>query len=471
MHIKPINKIKFILDREDKYKSPDFMSIFNKQRKRYLAQIEKLELDHQKALTNIEELKNQLNSSKFKKLEQDYQNALSVYKELKKEIDILQGKLDFSDFGFDDPLFLFERSEDYKTKQNEINWQLFRLHSTNKATEFCEPNVNKCIKDSWIKSGSTDLNRTLIVFSFNIECISLLKDIRWNNFEAIIKKFHRIYKYMNQLGKNYCTQITKEYFDLQEQVLHLEFEYQNKVYQEKEEARMIKEERREEEKALREIERERKKAEQEEIYYSKALIKVKKEIENATGTKYDLLLEKINYLETELLEAKENKERAISMAQQTRRGYVYVISNIGSFGHNIFKIGMTRRLDPTDRVRELSNASVPFGYDIHAMIYSEDAPMLETKLHNAFEDKKVNAINGRKEFFKVQLDNIEKVVRESGIVVDFIKLPEARDYRESLSIQNKATNTNLNYILEHKAIVKYPKSIFNFQVIDSVDLE
>jgi len=445
------------------------MGIFDKSKRRYLVQIEKLELDYQNALANIEELKNQINSSKFKKLEQDYQKALSVYEELKNDIDILKGKLDFSDFGFYEPMFNFERSEDYKSKQSEIYWQLYHMHSSNNATEFCEPNIIKSLKAEWIKNNYLVTNSTLLVHSFNIQCISLLKDIRWNNFETIIKTLNRTYKYENKLGKYYCTQITKEYFDLQVQLLHLEFEYQNKVYQEKEEARLIKEEKREEEKALLEIERERKKAEQEEIYYSKALNKVKKEIENATGSKYDLLLEKIIYLETELLEAQENKERAISMAQQTRRGYVYVISNIGSFGQNIFKIGMTRRLDPTDRIRELSNASVPFGYDIHVMIYSEDAPTLETKLHNAFEDKKVNVVNGRKEFFKVQLDDIEKVVRESGIEVDFIKLPEARDYWESLSIQNKVTNTNLNSIKEHKVFDKYPNSILNYEIIDSDD--
>ena len=115
---------------------------------------------------------------------------------------------------------------------------------------------------------------------------------------------------------------------------------------------------------------------------------------------------------------------------------MYVISNIGSFGENIYKIGMTRRLDPQDRVDELGDASVPFRFDVHAMIFSEDAPALEAALHNAFEDKKVNLVNNRKEFFNVTLDEIEKVVKENyDKTVDFIKLPEAEQYRESMMIR------------------------------------
>lgn len=126
------------------------------------------------------------------------------------------------------------------------------------------------------------------------------------------------------------------------------------------------------------------------------------------------------------------------MAQQTRCGYVYIISNIGSFGEGVFKIGMTRRLDPEDRIRELSNASVPFKYDIHAMIYSEDAPALETLLHNVFDSKKINKVNGRKEFFKVSLTEIEDKVREQGLDVQFITIPEARDYRETLRMEEQS---------------------------------
>ncbi|RYG94227.1 GIY-YIG nuclease family protein [archaeon] len=112
----------------------------------------------------------------------------------------------------------------------------------------------------------------------------------------------------------------------------------------------------------------------------------------ATGVKQEKLQAQIDRLELELLAAQEKKERALSMAQQTKRGHVYVISNIGSFGENVYKIGMTRRLEPLDRVRELGDASVPFQFDVHAMIYSDEARTLENELHKAFTNKKVNML-------------------------------------------------------------------------------
>ena len=125
------------------------------------------------------------------------------------------------------------------------------------------------------------------------------------------------------------------------------------------------------------------------------------------------------------------------MAQQTKRGHVYVISNIGSFGENIYKIGMTRRLDPMDRIRELGDASVPFPFDVHAIIFSEDAPSLENTLHKAFENKRVNLVNPRKEFFDVTLAEIEAVVHENNASIQFTQIAEARDFRETKAIKNK----------------------------------
>ncbi len=128
------------------------------------------------------------------------------------------------------------------------------------------------------------------------------------------------------------------------------------------------------------------------------------------------------------------------MAQQTKSGHVYVISNIGSFGENVYKIGMTRRLEPLDRVRELGDASVPFKFDVHAMIYSEDAPELENSLHKVFNNKRVNHINRRREFFNINLSEIKKVVKENHGEIEFIKDAEAKEYRESLVIQEQLDN-------------------------------
>ena len=124
-------------------------------------------------------------------------------------------------------------------------------------------------------------------------------------------------------------------------------------------------------------------------------------------------------------------------AANQKAGYVYIISNIGAFGENVYKIGMTRRLEPMDRIDELGDASVPFNFDVHALIFSDNAPALEAALHHAFEDRKVNMVNTRREFFRVTLDEIEQVVRENyDKTVEFVRVPEAQQYRQSLAIQN-----------------------------------
>ena len=293
--------------------------------------------------------------------------------------------------------------------------------------------------------------------AFNGECDAIIAKVKWNNIETCKKKIQDSFKRINQLQAVNCVSITEEYLKLKLEELVLTHEYELLKYRIKEEERERREELREEQKAIRELERERERAEKEEAHYTAALAKVKKEIESATGIKYEQLNEKIQYLEEELAAARADKERAISMAQQTRCGYVYIISNIGSFGEGVFKIGMTRRLDPEDRIRELSNASVPFKYDIHAMIYSEDAPALESFLHNVFDSKKVNKVNGRKEFFKVSLCEIEEKIKEQGLDAQFISVPEARDYRESLRMEEymllpKETNEHDN---------EYPNTLFD----------
>ncbi len=127
------------------------------------------------------------------------------------------------------------------------------------------------------------------------------------------------------------------------------------------------------------------------------------------------------------------------MAQQTKCGHVYIISNIGSFGEEVFKIGLTRRLEPTDRVRELGDASVPFPFDIHAMIYSEDAPALESSLHKKFLASQLNKANKRKEFFRVDLKDIKSTVEEMGLKARWTIEAEAREFRETLALEQAMT--------------------------------
>jgi hypothetical protein len=229
--------------------------------------------------------------------------------------------------------------------------------------------------------------------------------------------------------------------------LYLVHEHQEKLQEEKEEQRRIREEMREEEIALRELERARVEAEKDETRYADALRKAREEAERAVGEKQQKLLTKIDELQRRLEEAQTNKERAIARAQMTRSGHVYIISNIGSFGEHVYKIGMTRRLDPMDRVRELGDASVPFHFDVHAIIYSEDAPGLETALHRKFNHRRVNLVNHRKEFFKVAIEEIAEVVRQHHGEIEFTLAAEAVDYRKSLAMIHELDATPISTVV------------------------
>lgn len=251
---------------------------------------------------------------------------------------------------------------------------------------------------------------------------NIVKDMKYSEWETIKMKVSTLIRNIDNLLLSYTdTNFDDDY--LKSVYNYIEAKYLVVQKQEKE---------REEREAQREYERAIKKALKDEEKAQEALEQKRREIAEAqTQEKIQKLQEQIQGLEKALVEARELKERAMSMAQQTKIGYVYVISNIGSFGKDVYKIGMTRRLDPMERVLELSNASVPFPFDVHTFIYSEDAPALEADLHRRFDAKKVNSINYRKEYFHVTLDEIKAALKEKGVDANFIDEPDAFQYRES----------------------------------------
>lgn len=383
--------------------------------------------------------------TEFNSLNSNYQTALTTYKNLRKEVSVFESKLDLIEFGVYEPIYDFEKSDDYREEQNKII-QLQKEMITNDTAATC--NTKWTIEGSEAKGQAVvKVYKKLMLRAFNGECDVLIAKVKWNNVNQMKERMQKLFDAINKLGNGFQVILNNQYLDLKQKELILEFEYQSKRQQEKEEMRAIQEELREEEKAKREFEQAQKEAEKEEVTYQKALDKARKEFEIATGEKHDKLQLQIEKLEQELREAQEKKERALSMAQQTKRGHVYVISNIGSFGENVYKIGMTRRLEPIDRVKELGDASVPFQFDIHAMIYTDEAPTLENELHKAFSNKKVNMLNYRKEFFNVTLDEIENKVKEIGHDAEFSRLPEAMEYRETLAILEK-----LNSQIKHKTV-------------------
>ena len=221
--------------------------------------------------------------------------------------------------------------------------------------------------------------------------------------------------------------------------LALSYEYRQRKKQEQEEQKELREQQREEAKVAKEIEARRIEFEKEQAHYENALKKLNEQLElEKSEVRKEYLLEKKQELDDRLIDVDKALKDLDYREANHRAGYVYIISNIGAFGENIYKIGMTRRLEPEERISELSGASVPFKFDIHAMIFSNDAPKLEATLHNAFADRKMNLVNGRKEFFMVTLDEIKKVVQENhDKTVEFFNVAEAQQYRESEMMRKK----------------------------------
>lgn len=293
----------------------------------------------------------------------------------------------------------------------------------------------------WIVEGSkkkgeqmTKRNLTMMLRAFNGECDAAIARVKYNNVKVMYTRIEKAAEAINKLGAvNKCA-ITRLYVNLRLAELHAVHEQREKLQAEKDEQRAIREQMREEEIAEREMDRVRIESERDEAKYQAALTKARAEVEAAEGAKRDKLLGRIEEMERLLAEAQSNKERAIARAQMTRSGHVYVISNIGSFGEHVYKIGMTRRLDPMERVHELGDASVPFEFDVHAIIYSEDAPRLESDLHRVFGERRVNLVNLRKEFFYVDIEEIEREVRARHADIMITKVARAEQFRKTSAL-------------------------------------
>jgi len=275
------------------------------------------------------------------------------------------------------------------------------------------------------------------VDAFNGKVDSAMAKVKHDNFGKIKQEIIDAFALVNHNGQPFRNaRILQEYLDTRLDELKWAVSTHELRQQELAEQKAIREQIREEEKARREMEKAIKEAEKEERLLQKALEKARKELSTASEEQRQEYEAKLAELEEQLSEAEAKGQRALSMAQQTKRGHVYVISNIGSFGEEVFKVGMTRRLEPLDRVKELGDASVPFSFDVHAMIFSDDAPALEKSLHRLFDEKSVNKVNPRKEFFRLPITEIKEAVHRTGLdEIHWTMKAEAAEYRESLSLK------------------------------------
>ena len=351
--------------------------------------------------------------------------------DLNKEIIVLEDEKLYQSFSLYTPLFDFAKSEEYKNKLEVIREKQKFLLKNNIAANFSE---------NWTLDGSLTKGKKMvkdnvkqILRSFNNECDNVIDKVKFNNIDSMRNRIIKSFEQLNKLNEINKISIKVDYLNLKLDELALAYEYQLKKQEEKEEQKRIREELREQQKVERELEEARKNTIKDKQHYEKAINELKQRLELTDNLEEKQnLTSKMNLLEVEL-DNINSKLADIDYRQKNQKaGYVYIISNIGAFGENIYKIGMTRRLEPEERIHELSDASVPFNFDIHAMIFSEDAPALENALHKAFEDKKVNMMNSRKEFFNVTLDEIKNVVKNNfDKSVDFIDIAPAEQYRET----------------------------------------
>ena len=365
-------------------------------------------------------------------LEAEYRNAVAKHEALNRQIALLEENLEDLSFGLYKAHYDFQTSEEYKTARDAVRERQRQLVRAGDAA-VCR--VQWSVQND-AKAGQrmTKQYLKLILRAFNGECEAAVANVSWNNVQKMDERVRKTYETVNELGGVMQMSITDEYLRLKLEEIRLTFEWEHKRYEEREEQRRIREQIREEERAQREIEKATEDAQREESTYQRALDKARAEAAAATGAQLDRLTKQIAAFEAKLSEARQKKDRATARAQLTKSGFVYVISNIGSFGERVFKIGMTRRMEPMERIAELGDASVPFPFDLHAMLYSDNAPELECALHQHLSEKRLNLVNARKEFYRdVELAELEAFVKERGLSAQFIHTAEAREYRETLA--------------------------------------
>ncbi|GHG66614.1 DUF4041 domain-containing protein [Comamonas sp. JC664] len=353
---------------------------------------------------------------------------------LSEELRPLEEESVLRSYGHYKPIYNFSTSEKYEKRLNVIRERQKTMLKDKKAA-YCTA--------EWEVNGSkvegrkqTERTLKLMLRAFNGEADACVAKVTYKNVKAMEARIQKAADAITDLAKIQECFIDAKYVNLKLDELHLAHEYEEKRQQEKDEQRRIREQMREEETAQRELERARLDAEREARRDEEALRKVRDEYEQSSGAQQQKLLARIAELELRVAEDQE-RTRVISLAQLTRTGHVYVISNVGSFGEGIYKVGMTRRLVPQDRIDELGDASVPFEFDVHAIIRTQDAPRLEAELHRTFAHRRVNRINERKEFFRASLDEIAKAVREHHGDFELTRVAEAAEYRKSLALDEE----------------------------------
>ena len=317
----------------------------------------------------------------------------------------------------------------YKENEKQID-QLMELYESRYTTK-----ANKSIYSLMVIALKAELQNVL----YNLKYEKLDKSLE--DIHSISTKYLKIAGEGNQSIASTLTKFIGELEYLFINAVKIEYNYYVRKEQARQEQLAIKEQMRQEAEERKALEAERKKVEKEESKYKSEIEKLNQALsESSSDTEMDKLKARILELQSQLSNVILKKEEIVNL-QNGKAGNVYIISNLGSFGENVFKIGMTRRLDPQDRVNELGSASVPFKFDVHSFIFSEDAVGLEKKLHDMLNDKRLNKVNLRKEFFKISIEELEELISSIDPTAEFNKTMLAEEFRQSLEMDTPYADT------------------------------
>lgn len=305
------------------------------------------------------------------------------------------------------------------------------------------------------KRYTTKANKSiyqLMVIALRAELQNILYNLKYDKLDKSIDdiklisaKYLKIAGEGNQSISSTLTRFIGEIEYLFINAAKIEYNYYVKKEQAKQEQAAIREQIRQEAAERKALEAERKRIEQEEAKYTTEIDKLQTTIlETTNNDEVEQLKARILELQSHLSAVVVKKEEIVNL-QNGKAGNVYIISNLGSFGDNVFKIGMTRRLNPQERIDELGSTSVPFKFDVHSFIFSQDAVALESSMHERLNNQRVNKVNLRKEFFNVSIDELERIVNELDPTAEFNKTMLAEEYRQSLSSNENYTSDNIEY--------------------------
>ncbi|HDE8565839.1 TPA: DUF4041 domain-containing protein [Staphylococcus aureus] len=399
----------------NKFVEPDLVTLQNLKEKN-----KSINIENQKIKREIQELKN---------LKKD---LISSIEEGTKELEHITSYLNDELFKYDIELtYPFDLVE---VDSSQINTYIKKLQM--KEKELLNLEEVKIFNVSTENKRHQNAQAKQIIRLFNDETSQLINKVNSKNIESMQNKIFKSYEGINKIFETDNVRIPETLLDIKLEMLDLMHKYQVKIEDEKIIRREERARLKEIEQAEKEMEKKLKELDKDIRHHNNEIKKLTMYLNNTDlQVEKELYIEKIRELDQSLKNLNSERENVEDRKDNAQSGFVYIISNIGSFGENVYKIGVTRRLEPMDRINELSSASVPFEFDVHALIFSENAFELKNKLHEYFKKYKVNKVNGRKEFFKVNINEIkDKVLSEHNSTVQFIDEPKAIQYRETLRL-------------------------------------